>query len=209
MGWPTDSAISPAGHHPGHWTSPPSRSCLDTGVREVTAQPRTANGMLPGSTVTHTKVNIDPNNGTRAGCLCVIPNPNRVKAKKGDRGWRMSLEPDHHRHRAGGKNRSVFGSEKKKKREQDPFGSENREGSRHSSRTLTQELNRSSSELGKESEREKERFRINPNPKKKRKIQRRAKEQGLESNPNPRSRFDSDELQREKPNRSNQKKEKK
>ena len=80
-----------------------------------------------------------------------IHNPNRVKAKKRDRGWWISLEPDHHRHRAGGKNRSVFGSEKKKKREQDPFGSENREGSRHSSRTLTQELNRSSSELGKES----------------------------------------------------------
>ena len=34
----------------GHWTSTPSRSCHDTGVREVTAQPRTANGMLPGST---------------------------------------------------------------------------------------------------------------------------------------------------------------
>ena len=63
-GWPTDSAVSPAGHHPGHWTSPPSWSCLDTGVREVTAQPRTANGMLPGSTVTHTKVNIDPNIGS-------------------------------------------------------------------------------------------------------------------------------------------------
>ena len=94
--------------------------------------------------------------------------------------------------------RSVFGSEKKKKREQDPFGSENREGSRHSSRTLTQELNRSSSELGKESvsgkrtisdelkqrkaigstEREKERFRINPNPKRKEKSKEEQKNRG-------------------------------
>ena len=43
----------------------------------------------------------DPNNGIRARLPLCNPNPNRVKAKKRDRGWRMSLEPDHHRHRAG------------------------------------------------------------------------------------------------------------
>ena len=120
------------------------------------------------------------------------PNPNRVKAKKRDRGGGSHCLPV-----ATATAREKCRTDTARK-EQDPFGSENREGSRHSSRTLTQELNRSSSELGKESvsgkrtisdelkqrkaigstEREKERFRINPNPKRKGKSKEEQKNRG-------------------------------
>ena len=58
--------------------------------------------------VTQKGTHIDPNNGTRAGYLCVflcIPNPNRVKAKERETGSRST---GHHRHRAWGKGAAPF-----------------------------------------------------------------------------------------------------
>jgi len=64
--------------------------------------------------VTQKGTHIDPNNGTRAGYLCVflcIPNPNRVKAKERETGSRST---GHHRHRAWGKGAAPFDGARQK-----------------------------------------------------------------------------------------------